>query len=57
MDETRNYILSAATALQKLQRMAYEIVEQNMGDFDQAFLHQVSPFHNILFYFHEYMFL
>jgi pyrimidine operon attenuation protein/uracil phosphoribosyltransferase len=32
MDETRKYILSAATALQKLQRMAFEIVEQNMED-------------------------
>ena len=32
MTETRNYILSAATASKKLQRMAYEIVEQNMED-------------------------
>lgn len=32
MPETRNYILSAATALQKMQRMAYEIVEQNMEE-------------------------
>lgn len=32
MSETRNYILSAATALQKMQRMAFEIVEQNMEE-------------------------
>lgn len=32
MTETRNYILSAATASKKLQRMAYEIVEQNIED-------------------------
>lgn len=32
MSETRNYILSAATASQKMQRMAYEIVEQNMEE-------------------------
>jgi pyrimidine operon attenuation protein/uracil phosphoribosyltransferase len=38
MDETRNYILSAATALQKLQRMAYEIVEQNMDESGELIL-------------------
>ncbi|MEO5998745.1 MAG: phosphoribosyltransferase family protein [Chitinophagaceae bacterium] len=32
MTETRKYILSAAIALKKLQRMAYEIVEQNMDE-------------------------
>ncbi len=32
MTETRKYILTAATASKKLQRMAYEIVEQNMED-------------------------
>ena len=32
MSDTRNYILDAATAAKKLQRMAYEIVEQNMEE-------------------------
>lgn len=32
MSDTRNYILDAATAAMKLQRMAYEIVEQNMEE-------------------------
>jgi pyrimidine operon attenuation protein / uracil phosphoribosyltransferase len=30
MSESRNYILDAATASRKLQRMAYEIAEQNL---------------------------
>src|SRR5437870_999997 len=30
MTETKNYILNSVTANKKLQRMAYEIVEQNM---------------------------
>jgi pyrimidine operon attenuation protein/uracil phosphoribosyltransferase len=38
MTETRNYILTAATALKKLQRMAYEIVEQNMEDAGELIL-------------------
>lgn len=32
MSDTRNYILDAATSAMKLQRMAYEIVEQNMEE-------------------------
>ncbi len=38
MTETRNYILSAATASKKLQRMAYEIVEQNMEEAGELIL-------------------
>ncbi|MEJ7769003.1 MAG: hypothetical protein WKF89_14395, partial [Chitinophagaceae bacterium] len=38
MPENRNYILSAATATQKLQRMAYEIVEQNMEESPELIL-------------------
>jgi pyrimidine operon attenuation protein/uracil phosphoribosyltransferase len=38
MSETRNYILTAATASKKLQRMAYEIVEQNMEDAGELIL-------------------
>ena len=38
MTETRNYILSATTASKKLQRMAYEIVEQNMEDAGELIL-------------------
>ncbi len=38
MTETRNYILSADTASKKLQRMAYEIVEQNMEDAGELIL-------------------
>lgn len=32
MSDARNYILDAATSAMKLQRMAYEIVEQNMEE-------------------------
>ena len=38
MTETRKYILSAATASKKLQRMAYEIVEQNMEETGELIL-------------------
>ena len=38
MSETRNYILSAVTASQKMQRMAYEIVEQNMEESPELIL-------------------
>jgi len=38
MSETRNYILDGGTSLKKLQRMAYEIVEQNMEETQELVL-------------------
>lgn len=38
MSETRNYILNAATASKKLQRMAYEIAEQNQTETEELIL-------------------
>ena len=38
MTATKNYILNAPTALKKLQRMAYEIAEQNIEETDELIL-------------------
>jgi pyrimidine operon attenuation protein/uracil phosphoribosyltransferase len=38
MSETRNYILNATAALKKLERMAYEITEQNLEDTSEIIL-------------------
>jgi pyrimidine operon attenuation protein/uracil phosphoribosyltransferase len=38
MSETRNYILNSTAALKKLQRMAYEIAEQNLEESGELIL-------------------